>query len=251
MNYNDAKKGLKLFLTLLFLGGLASCEWDGRVDIRDYYFPMSELQNGLVYEYQAIKPDSLAPFYWYYRTIEQAEGTYLSGTYYEVDLIPRQQQTELFVDNGILLEDLYLYYNDSLQKQHSYDVEILQGNLFPFKVSEQGGIFLYKIQWKDPVNPEIVTTLIKNRRYEGDTTYTYKGVPYPCKRFSVRELVSIDQEGVLEQAFSGEELYAKGLGLVYLKKVITKELMFEYELADRYPMDSLEQKFSDYYSNDN
>jgi hypothetical protein len=87
------------------------------------------------------------------------------------------------------------------------------------------------------------TTLIKNRRYLGDTTYTFNGVSYDAVRFEVRELVEDNSvtEGSIEPRFDGEEIYAKGIGLVYYRKILGRQSI-AYELADRYSMEQLEQK---------
>ena len=158
---------------------------------------------------------------------------------YEADFIPRQLVKEELVDNGMLLNDLYIYRTDSTGKQESYDINIIAGNSFPFKVSKPSGVFLYNINWEDP-QKGTTTTLIKNRRYLGDTTFIFAGQEYKdCIAFSQKELVEVESEGVLSQEFEGVEFYAKGVGLVYFKKVITPTLTLEYALADRYPMDTL------------
>ena len=234
-----------LMASLLFAG----CQQDGKRDIRDYYFPLNSLTEGLVYEYEAIRPDSLAPYYWYYRSAATEQQLFLTGTYYEVDLIPRQFTREEMVSNGMLLEELSLHQTDSLGKQHPYPVNVVAGNTFPFYVSLPGGVFLYRIEWQEPSDPSTTTTLIKNRRYLGDTTFVHRNQAYECVAFEVRELVEVESEGVLEQEFDGVEFYAKGIGLVYVKKQVTDELSFEYALADRYPMDTLEQKFLRVYGN--
>ncbi len=204
----------------------------------------------MVYEYQAIQPDSLTPQYWYYRSLIQDDQVLLTATLYEADFIPRQLVKEELVSNGMLLNDLYLYYTDSLDRQESYDINIVAGNTFPFKVSQPSGIFLYNINWTDP-NDGSTTTLIKNRRYLGDTTFNYAGVNYnDCVAFEVRELVEVDSEGVLSQEFSGVEFYAKNVGLIYYKKEIPNLFTLEYALADRYPMDSLEVMFGEYLKNE-
>ncbi len=35
-----------------------SCNRNDKIDIRNYYFPLKSLQEGVVYEYRAIDPDS-------------------------------------------------------------------------------------------------------------------------------------------------------------------------------------------------
>ena len=231
---------MKIFQVVFVLLFLASCSKDTTRDIRNYYFPLKLLQDGLVYEYQAIQPDSLSPQYWYYRSLKQEDQILLTGTMYEADFIPRQLVKEELVNNGMLLNDIYVYYTDSMGLQSSYDINIEAGNVFPFRVSLPSGVFLYHINWEDNKRGQ-TTTLIKNRRYLGDTTFTYADQQFKdCIAFSVKELVEVESEGVLAQEFDGVEFYAKGIGLVYYKKVISPELTIEFGLADRYPMDTLE-----------
>ena len=222
---------------------------DDQKNIRDYYFPLKQLKEGLVYEYQAIAPDSLAPYYWFYRSIIEEDRVFLTGTYYEVDLIPKQFTQEELVENGMLLDTLILYYTDSTDRQQPIKVDIVAGNLFPFQVSLPSGVFLYNVHWQEPDDPTTTTTLIKNRRYLGDTTFVFQNKTYDCVVFDVKELVEVNQEGALEQQFSGIEFYAKGVGLVYTKRIINEHLSFEYALANRYQMDTLEQKFLERYQN--
>ena len=237
ISYLPKFKFILLFLILL----IYSCSEDNSKDIRDYYFPLKQLKEGMVYEYEAIQPDSLSPQYWYYRTIMQDGQVFLTGTMYEADFVPRQLVKEELVENGMLLDDLFIYYSDSTNKQQSYDIQIVAGNAFPFQVSLPSGIFLYNIHWEDPIR-QTTTTLIKNRRYLGDTTLTMAGRQFDdCIAFGVKELVEVESEGVLAQEFEGVEIYAKGTGLVYFKKIISSQLTLEYLLADRYPMDTLLQ----------
>lgn len=226
-----------------------SCKSDSeKKDIRHYYFPLKQITEGLVYEYMPISQDSLSPAYWYYRSFFDENGAYMTGTYYEYDFIPLQFVREEVVGNGMLLEDIKIYYTDSTGVQESLPIEILSGSVFPFEVRDSGGIFLYKIRWSQPDNPSVTTTLIKNRRYVGDTTYTYKGKNYDCVAFEVRELIELEDEaqGGMEPEWDGLELYAKDLGLVYYRKRISEQLDLSYGLKDTYPMEELEAKFKEY-----
>lgn len=235
-----------LLLILTFVG----CSLDGTRDIRDYYFPLKKLKDGQVYEYRAIQPDSLTPQYWYYRSLQQDGRVLLTATMYEADFIPRQLVTEELVNNGMLLDDLYIYYTDSMGLQQPYDVHITAGNVFPFQVSLPSGVFLYNIHWDDPFKGTS-TTLIKNRRYLGDTTLVHGAINYSnCIAFGVKELVEVESEGVLAKEFEGVEIYAKGVGLVYFKKIINAQLTLEYILADRYPMSQLEEMERQLYGDD-
>lgn len=235
---------MRLFfgITLLTAVLCSSCGDDTR-NIREYYFPLKQLQDGLVYEYRAVNNDSLAPTRWYFRSLVLDSGIYLTGMNYAPDLTPLQFSREEMVKNGMLLQDLFLYETDSTGNQQRIDVEIIAGSVFPFEVRDSGGIFLYKVSWQPPSDPGATITLVKNRRYAGDTTFIFENKRYDTVVFEVRELLSHEQEGFFEREFSTVEWYAKGLGLVYYRKEIAEDFVLEYSLARRYPMEELEAIF--------
>lgn len=232
---------------LFYLLFFSSCDRSGQgKDIRDYYFPMRELKHGLVYEYRSVNNDSLTPYYWYYRSMQTEAGVFLTGMYYEYDFIPRQFVTEEWVSNGMLLDTLFLYYTDTLGKQQALEVEVESGNLFSFKAGPDSGVLLYRVKWEDPYKPGVWTTVIKNRQYVRDTTWLWEGKEVDAVVFQLKELFAIDDDGTFEQQYDGMEVYAKGIGLIYTKKQINENFILEYELADRYSMEILEKKFSEY-----
>lgn len=239
---------LSVFALFLLPAFLLSCSGDPDYrDIRDYYFPLKDLEEGLVYEYEPVGNDSLAPNYWYYRSFIFKDSVFLTGTYYEYELLPLQFTREELVHNGMLLEEMYLYERDSTGEQLRVPVAVEAGNVFPFMVRDSGGVFLFKVSWSSPLDPGATVRVIKNRRFAGDTTYRYRGAAYDAVTFEVRELFEYDQEGVLEQEYSGIEIYAEDLGLVYYRKDITPDFQLEYRLADRYPMKKLEEQFMRMY----
>ncbi len=232
-------------IAVCLIGFVGSCKPARHKNIRDYYFPLKQLTTGLVYEYQSVNNDSFPPNYWYYRSFLSDTSIYLTGTYYEQNLEPLQFVREEMVQNGMLLEDIRLYEKDSTGKQQQASVEIIADSVFPFEVRDSGGIFLYHIKWRSIADPEAQMTLVRNRRYAGDTTFIFNGKKYDCVVFELKELIEQDKEGVFEQEFSGLEWYAKGLGLVYYKKNIAKDFVLEYRLAQRYPMEKLEAVFKE------
>lgn len=266
-NRRSIGKARWFWYSMLLLVVHLGCNSDGTRDIRSYYFPLQDLQEGMVYEYRAVNMDSLTPKYWYYRSFIGEEGIFLTGTYYEQDLTPLQFVREEMVGNGMIQDTLYLleyafsesaidslpaeereaffiYRPDSSSQIARVDVEILSGTLFPFQVRENGGVFLYKVKWRPAGQPQAEITLGKTRRYLGDTTFVFQDKSYDCVRFEVHELFQQDQEGVLEQEYEGVEWYAKNLGLVYFRKNITEDFVIEYQLIDRYPMEQLEEKYN-------
>lgn len=242
---NNPRLLIPVLVFAIFVTGLSSCRENGPRDIRDYYFPLRELEEGLVYEYQPVHLDSLTPAYWYYRSFIQDDGVFLTGTYYEYDLVPLQLVREELVRNGMLVQDVNLYneVTDSTGLQDRTAAEVLQGSAFPFEVTDSSGVFLYKIRWEPSQDSGAVITLVKNRQYLGDTVVQVMGESRDAIVFKVRELLSYDKEGVFEQEYGGREIYAKGIGLVYYDKKIGGSMMLSYALKRRYPMNELEELY--------
>ncbi len=228
---------------------LLSCTEEDRIDIRDYYYPVEQLEEGLVYEYRAVNNDSLGPSYWYFKSVSTDTALYFTGNYYEADFVVRQFFRSEIVHNGSLIDDYFLYSMDSTGQQIRFPAEVEADNAFPFSVRDSGGIFLFKLKWTFQEEPLQTTTLIRNRRYKGKDTYPYQGKNHDCVVFEVKELVDDFNNGHLEKQFNGIELYAKDIGLIYYKKEIGDNFVLEYELADIYPMKNLEAKFKEHLEN--
>ena len=241
---------LTISLILLILLGFTACDDNSRF-IKPYYFPINELNQGLVYEYGHPKHDSVAPFYNYYRIIKKNDSTgqqkrpitYLVGMRYNHLFQPEQLSVEEQISNGMLLTESILYQTDSTGKQISMPVEIEVGSAYPFDISTKGGVFVYNIKWYEPESKEKFTTLIRNRSFGADTTYTFNGKKYDAIQLNLKEKVESFDEGFIEHDFSGVEIYAKDIGLVYYRKNVAPGFVIEYELKDRYPMQVLEEKF--------
>lgn len=228
------------FITIFLFLGL-QCQTDDSRDIQAFYYPIADLEAGKVYEYHPIGNTTMEKDYWYYKTTKEGKSTYFTGSYYDEQQNVRQFFKEEKLHNGMLLEEMKIHYRDTSNVQQSIPVEIQAGNAFPFKVKQPSGIFLYKIKWIDPFDPSVHTTLIRNRRYIGDTTYVYQGKTYECIQFELRELIENYKkgEGYAEPEYDGLEIYAKDLGLVYYRKNISENFRLEYELKNIYPLEDL------------
>jgi len=235
---------LKLLILCLCFGSFYSCQPTIKTtNIRSYYYPVADFMDGKVYEYQAVN-DSLAPFYWYFRTTISRGDTMLTSEYFDHNFIIQQLTNEEIVKNGVILNDFYLYETDSItgqQKQNPVRVEV--DNVYPFEVTDSTGLFLYKIFWRDYQQPNQKYRLIKNRHYMGADSYAYKGQAVECIRFLNKELLEIEEVGFQEVTYNSVELYAKNIGLIYLRKEIEGNIVQEYELVDIYDMAALEEKF--------
>lgn len=245
MYNNILPKGRYNYLPLVFLLilGFESCIVDGPKDIHAYYFPVDHLKGGKVYEYRPVGNDTVAPYYWYYNTLTpdprqtDQKGTFLTGTYYDANLEIRQLVKEEKVGNGMLLDQAFLYPRQGVQTPF----EILGNNVFPFEVADTSAIYLYKVKFREPADSSSMTTLIRNRRYLGQTRYTFKGQNIDAVEFEVRERLENDGNGRWQYEYNGKEIYGKGIGLVYTRKDLGK-MVLEYSLYDIYDMSELEKK---------
>jgi hypothetical protein len=228
----------KLFLFGAFIVLLTSCE--ERINIEDYYFPREKLEEkGMVYEYRSSGEVPMPTIYWYYYGTWENRDKFLNGIYMEADFIPRQYVKEEFIKTGILLDSINIAMPDSTNKISTVPGEVLVGNVFPYSVVEDGGIFLYKVKFEIPDSTRNTATLIKNRQYATDTIFNFNNVMYDCVKFDVKELVEYgnDAEGYTEPPFSGFELYAKSIGLVHYEKQTEDGPFMSYTLHKRYPLE--------------
>ncbi len=235
---------LFLFLAVLFL--LSRCSKER--DIRAYYFPLRDLEDGLVYEYQPVDNDTLPPIYWYYRSFLYPDSIFLTGTRYSRDLLPEQFTREELVANGMLTVDSYVYELDSTGRQQQVPVEVVAGSSFPFEVAEEGGLFLHRLKWTSEVDPMVSYEVVKNRRFGGDTTFVWQGRRRGAVYLTLREAIDQRAEGVLSLESEGEEVYVRDIGLVYFEKRFSEGFKVAYRLSDRYPMEVLEEKFKALYN---
>ena len=215
-------------------------------DIRGYYFPMEKLASGEVYVYASAGNTGTDSVYWYHRSFLKGEEKIFSSTFYENYMVPLQHVQEEVVQNGLLLKDLYIYdLPDATNgyKQQRTEVKIVAGNSFPFVVKDRFGIFLYHIQWTSNDSDSTIYSVIKNRMFMGDTTFTLNKREIPAVFFKVKEKIEMENEGVTGQLFEGMEIYAKGIGLVYYEKKVSKEAIMAYRFVRGTNMKELEKKW--------
>lgn len=235
----------QFLLPLLVL--FAACAGDGKRDIEAYYYQPDEMLSGKVYEYQSVGAGEPYSEYWYCRASRTDTGTFLTSVFYDSNFQVGQIVREKIVANGSLARNLLLYEPDYKAEQLvKIEANIESANVFPFEVSDSGGVFLFKLNYRLPSDSSAKIYLIRNRKFAGDAPeFEFRGKKHPCIRFTLREIVGHEAEGSLETEAFGEERYAEGLGLVYFRKEYgsgAARTVREFQLADIYPMEILEQK---------
>jgi hypothetical protein len=210
-------------------------------DIRNFYFPLTSLQQPLVYEYRSTNYDSLPPFYCYMNTIYKGDSLFFITNTYGADFETLQLDRELQTPHGMLLKELFQYVPDKAGKRVQNTAEIASGNAFPYQVTDSNGIFVYNISWKSAIDSTRYS-IIRNRRFGGDTTWTFQNTTYPAIWFHLREVRDRDNNGHTFVEFLGKEIYAKNLGLVSIRRNVAGQEI-EYQLVAKYDMKTLETKF--------
>jgi hypothetical protein len=244
---NSDKMKIQLYLFCLSSILMAACA--NEKDISEYYFPIKALkQEGKVYEYHFVGRPEVMPEYWYHQTLSpdpkasDKRGDYFTSTLYDINLDIQQIVSEEVVSNGMLLDELFLFFKDSTGRTEKVTPTVVLRNVYPFEYQDTITKYHYKIYYQDPFKTYEKNYLTRSRRYKGKTQYAYKGKNYDCIEFEVIDKIDNEQEGHLETYIYGKEIYAKGIGLIYYKKGLNKQLALEYELADIYPMSELEKK---------
>ncbi|PPK87903.1 hypothetical protein CLV84_0862 [Neolewinella xylanilytica] len=196
------------------------CACAGDEDIRDYYYPVRELTEGLVYEYENTGNFDPAPYeYWYYLGIDQDSALYLSSTRYADGMTPVQVATERVRNDGVYLQKLTVYPPDTGGIRQQTEADILYDRTFPFYPADERATG-YRVRFTPPGNPDAENYVSLNRYYRGDTTLEVMGETYEGVVFDLQGEVSLRdlREGDISPTFSGYEIYARDIGLVEYRR---------------------------------
>ena len=231
---------LLLLATILF-----SCN-QGNENLQAYYYPINEIAEGMVYEYQSPLQDSVQhpPHYWYYRMVEGEDGTEaFVGVYYNNDFEIEQLVRESVVSNGVKTDDVRLYEYDDTGQRFDIQAEVKQNTAFFFEADETQ-LLPYQLAWRSQIDPDASTILTRGRVFRGFVPCEFKGEKRRCAKFQLDDIIEADHdtEGGQRLELTATELYAKGIGLIYSKKILPNGMEIIYELTDRYPMSELEAK---------
>jgi len=226
------------FIIFFLALGLARCSSFG--PNADYYYPIEDLSDGMVYSYESVGPLPQPPHYWFYRSVQTTDSLVLTSTYYSADFEPRQFVNERIVESGSLMRDLRLYTPTSGASE-TIIANVLAPAMFSFEEPDTSRILVNAVSFRqNPKKDESAEyTLTRNRRFVKDTSYTLSGKPVPSQLWSVRELTEQDSLGVLAIESQAVEIYANGIGLVYRERMYSDGSQEAFRLAGRFSMDSL------------
>jgi len=189
-------------------------------DISAFYYPIEELEEERVYEYVVVhEGKEYLSHYWSLKKEEEATGKqYLISKGYNQEFEKDQYTKELILNDGVLAQEYELYQFDSVsQSIKTYPNKLLQNIVYPFYPS-QDSVMAYRYACEMRLPPDFLTVkLIRDRKFNGFTTYTYEGKELEAVVFVSEELYDIENKeegGFWKQEKLTKEIYAKGIGLV-------------------------------------
>ena len=189
-------------------------------DIRDYYYPVRDLTEGLIYEYRNTGNYDGSEFeYWYYLGIDQDTALFLSTTRYADGMTPVQVTTERVQNDGVYLQKLTIYPPDTAGQRQQTEATVIYDRIFPFYPNDDAANG-YRIRFVPPENPDAETFVSLNRYFHGDTTLEIMGEEVQAVVFDLEGEVSLrdPREGDISPTFTGYEIYARDMGLVEYRR---------------------------------
>src|SRR4030095_331886 len=164
---------------------LASCRSPDKKleDLSIYYLPISSFpEKGIVYSYRNVL-DSAANMEIWQHTLT-SEG-HITSINYNSNQQVVQKQYEKWVQNGVLIDSLVLFFPvDSVTRQQMR-VRVISSNKFPFD-ADSTKVWLTKFEWWQP-GDSLHVVLERRRRYMGHTTWMSGGKSIPAIRFKAED----------------------------------------------------------------
>lgn len=199
-------------------------------DYSAYYLPVDAIPDtGLVYSYRNLADTAAGPEIWRHTTL--GEGL-IESVNYGPDNEVVQRQYDRIVPNGVITDSLLLFYQDTDGLRKPIRVKILSPHKFPFQPGDSTKVWLTHLEWNQPLD-SLYIVFQRRRRFVGNTTWDMNGKSIPAIRFKTDDTFETERDGWTSSTWSGEEIYARGIGLVYYKRKISDQLSLEFSLEKK------------------
>ncbi len=208
---------------------------------RSYYFPLAELEDGMVYVYEPVLQLGFGTQIWLLQSTQTDTGRVLSTRIYDNTHTLVQEVRELEVQNGTVALSYTRYLTDSSGQIMRLEPQILRRNLFPYEVADTSRVFAFQLRYPEPGDPTLLTTRTRYRRLKGMDQITLAEGDFPALVFALKEKIEVEQEGFLTLEYSGEEVYARGIGLAAWQQIPQPGDTILYRLAARQSREEYEK----------
>lgn len=231
---------LRCLLPVWVVVSIYSCN-EPQTNYKDWYFPIENLTDGLVYIYgPADKPWNASQF-WHISSVKTDSGWHLITKIYDESRTLRQEIREWEVPSGLIAQSYTLYTIDSMDRPLALSLEITKPNLFPYTIPDPSKVYAFQFKLKDPAEPGVVTTRTRYRRFKGMDSLSILNTTMASLVFALNEKVERDEEGRMTLEFNGEEVYAKGIGLAaWMQVPVPGDTVF-YVLSDTMSLPTFNQ----------
>ena len=202
---------------------------------KDYYAGhLAWAGAGQVYRYRPVKDPALPDEVWHYRLIPDWRATFVRASQYDEDGHVIQKRTERIGVSGaeLISMDVLFVTRDTV---FTVTPGIHDSSTFEFTTIPDKRKSHLKIEYWDSTADSVRVVLTKERTLQSKSEFEFQGKTYPAIEITVDEVLETETEGFTTTTWSGTEIYAQGLGLVYYKKTISEELSLEYVLAEVIP----------------
>jgi hypothetical protein len=236
-HHRNCLLGLSILIVLMF----SQCSKPQGPEFEDYYFPLEQVEEGLIYKYEMSGP--MAAEYWYLKSFEEEDSIILTLTVYDAQQRQQQLSRERKYPSGWVQRNLFFYTYDSMGMER-IEAEIIQDDLYPFHVKDSLDVTLYAATWPTEVDGEKVTNkLFRNRRWVGKDTLSIMGRRIPSLVFRVYDWIEDERKGTLRIKMESNEYYGLNWGLVKKEQYIDGELFRSFHLADTINMETFEAMY--------
>lgn len=219
----------------------------GFVQTKDYYYPIDKLTVPKVYEYSMVyEGEYYIDQYWRVQRSERDGATYLQMQGYNPLFQQNMYTEELILEDGVLTQKYDMLQLDSAtQELKRYPNTLTQSIIFPFRTATDSQM-VYRYETTSKTPPQFVTTkLVRDRKFKEFSTFDYQEKTYEAAIFSIKNLYDIEDKengGFWNMTAEGEEVYAKGLGLVQKRTVNDQGEVSLEQLTNVYSLAEFEEK---------
>jgi hypothetical protein len=214
---------------LLFFAGCKPSEQQPD-SLAAYYLPVNSFpKEGMKYTYRNVL-DSLADRE-VWQHVVTSKGHLLSINYDSRQQVV-QKQYEQIVYNGVIIDSLRFFIPDVNGRVSETPVRVLSANRFPFDATDSTKVYLTRLEWWQPED-SLHVILERRRRFLGHLNWSSGGKSVPAIRFRTEDKLETEEVGWTSSEWTGEEIYARDIGLVHYKRNISGKLQLEFDLESR------------------
>jgi hypothetical protein len=235
-----------LFLLIIPVSFFLSCQpnqsENPKLDgLKAYYYPVNELEDGLVYVYENTTLNN-QPEYWLHKTVyDEAGNQFLVSSKYNLLFNQTYMIREWIVADGSLIKDYRIFQQDSATDKSIISTATINQNVrYPFKAVKADSL-AYRFNLDFKILPDTSTEykITIDRRFDKGLKYFWEGDSLDAVQFSCTEYRSMQNNtagGAWDETSKSVEIYVKGIGLVY-KDSDSKAFPYQNILKKRISMD--------------